>query len=105
MGSDSVVSPTNTDAKDKARTEDAQAELDALRHQAGGALTGSELRSRKGMAPDDSMESPPLDWRLTPTNVILQLLVIGIFMCVVGFLGWLAWDGVSAVFGFLGFGE
>lgn len=81
-------------ADDRAR--DAQATLDALRHEAGGALTPKELRERHGIEGDD--QEVPLDWRLTPANVILQLLAAAVALAVVGFLGWLVWDGVRAIF-------
>jgi len=48
--------------------------------------------------PSESAEDPELDYRLTPSNVILQLLALAVFLCVVGFLGWIAWTGVAALF-------
>ena len=65
---------------------DAQAELDRLRHEAGGALTGQELRDREGLSEDDVIPVPDLDWRLTPRNIALQLLGLAIFGAVVWFL-------------------
>lgn len=78
------------------RARDAQAALDALRHQAGGTLTPEEIRSRHSIEGDEQEDS--LDWRLTPMNVFLQLLAAAAFVAVVGFLGWLVWDGVKAIF-------
>lgn len=65
---------------------DAQAELDRLRHEAGGALSGRELQYRQGLSEDDVVPDPPLDWRLTPRNVALQLLGVAVFVLVVWFL-------------------
>ena len=78
------------------RETDAQARLDQLRHEAGGALTGREVRSRAGLDPDEVEGDPPLDWRATPLNIALQLLAIALFLGVTWFI-------VSAFFG--GFGE
>lgn len=65
---------------------DAQAELDRLRHEAGGALSGHELRVREGLTERDVVPDPPLDWRLTPRNIALQLLGVIVFAAVVWFL-------------------
>lgn len=77
---------------------EAKARLHQLREEAGGALSGSELTRRFGL--EDADESaPPLDWRLTPRNVILQLLAVVLFGAVVWFLGSLAVGGVATMFG------
>lgn len=81
---------------DRERQEDAQARLDQLRHESGGALTGREVRQRHGMDPNEVNEDPPLDWRPTPLNVTLQVLAIALFLLVVWFI-------VTSFFG--GFGE
>ncbi|MEL6277460.1 MAG: hypothetical protein AAF661_14295 [Pseudomonadota bacterium] len=79
-------------------SKDAQAKLDQLRHEAGGALTGPEVRKRWGMEGDGGLEDPPLDWRLTPRNVILQVAAVVLFGAVVWFIAMLAFDGVAALF-------
>ncbi len=84
------------DPKDKERVADAMAKLDQMRHEAGGALTGREARERAGLDPNEANEDPPLDWRMTPRNVIIQALVIALFLVVLWFL-------LNAFFG--GFGE
>jgi hypothetical protein len=81
---------------DEERQREAQARLDQMRHEAGGALTGEEVRARAGIESDDPPEDPPLDWRMTPMNVAIQAVVIALFLGVVWFL-------VTAFFG--GFGE
>ena len=68
---------------DGEREKDAQAALDQALHQSGGALSGEELARRLGVEPDP--DAPPLDWRMTPKNVILQLLAVLLF---VGAIGW-----------------
>ena len=78
------------------REKDAQARLDQLRHESGGALTGREVRKRAGLDPNDVNEDPPLDWRATPLNIALQALAIALFLAVI-------WFVVTAFFG--GFGE
>ncbi len=81
---------------DKQRTREAQARLDQMRQEAGGALTGEELRTRAGINAPDAPEDPPLDWRMTPKNVAIQAVVVAIFLAVLWFL-------LTAFFG--GFGE
>lgn len=76
--------------------EDAQARLDQLRHEGGGALTGQEVRKRHGLDPREASEDPPLDWSPTPLNITLQVLAVALFLLVVWFI-------VSSFFG--GFGE
>lgn len=65
---------------------DAQAELDRLRHEAGGALSGMELQRRQGLSRREVLDDPELDWRLTPRNIALQVLGVAIFIAVVWFL-------------------
>jgi len=79
---------------DETRIRDAQARLDQMRHEAGGALTGDELRRRAGLEPE---EDPPLDWRMTPLNVTLQLLAVALFLAVVWFLVTSFFGGFSEV--------
>lgn len=76
----------------------AQATLDALRHEAGGALTGPELLARQGKNPRDFSDDPPLDWRLTPRNILLQGAALIVFLLVVRFLVLLVWDSLQTVF-------
>lgn len=82
-----------------ADSADAQARLDQLRHEAGGVLTGREVRERWGIDDKEGLEDPPLDWRLTPRNIVLQLLAVVLFALVVWFLVSLALGGVAALFG------
>lgn len=65
---------------------DAQARLDQLRHEAGGALDGAEARERAGLDPAQANPDPPLDWRMTPRNILLNLLAIGVFLAVAAFV-------------------
>jgi len=83
---------------DETRVRDAQARLDQMRHEAGGALTGAEARERAGLNPDDAQEDPPLDWRMTPANVTLQILAVALFLFVLWFLVTTFAGGVSALF-------
>jgi len=83
---------------DDTRVRDAQARLDQMRHEAGGALTGTEARERAGLNPDEAQEDPPLDWRMTPANVTLQILAVALFLFVVWFLVTTFAGGVSALF-------
>jgi len=76
--------------------QDAQARLDQLRHEAGGALTGREVRQRHGLDPRETNDDPPLDWSPTPANITLQILAVALFLVVIWFI-------VSSFFG--GFGE
>lgn len=71
---------------DEERRREAQARLDRMRHEAGGALTGREARDRAGLDPDEAQDDPPLDWRMTPLNVTLQALAIAAFLAVVWFV-------------------
>ncbi len=80
------------------QAEDAQAALNQINYQAGGALSGAEIRRQRG-EPGDDADAPPLDWRLTPRNVILQLLAIALFVAVCWFFVALVLDSVAALFG------
>ena len=82
--------------KKDTKHEDAQARLDQLRHEAGGALTGRELRKRRGLDPREASDDPPLDWSPTPANITIQILAVALFLAVVYFI-------VSSFFG--GFSE
>lgn len=84
---------------DETRVRDAQARLDQMRHEAGGALTGAEARQRAGLNPDEAQEDPPLDWRMTPANVTLQILAVALFLFVLWFLVTTFAGGVGALFG------
>lgn len=84
---------------DEARSRDAQAALDQVRHQAGGALSGDDLRKRWKLDKLESPDDPPLDWRLTPKNVILQLLAVALFIGVVWFIVALVTDSLHTLFG------
>jgi len=83
---------------DDTRVRDAQARLDQMRHEAGGALTGAEARKRAGLNPNEAQEDPPLDWRMTPANVTLQILAVALFLFVVWFLVTTFAGGVGALF-------
>lgn len=67
-------------------SEDAQARLDQMRHEAGGALTGREVRKRHGLDPSEVNDDPPLDWSPTPLNITLQVLAVALFIAVVLFI-------------------
>lgn len=69
-----------------------------MREQAGGALSGREVARRMNLDGDESAGDPPLDWRLTPRNVILQLAAVAAFIGVVWFLGALFFEGVATIF-------
>lgn len=86
-------------ASDDDRSHEAQSALDQAHHHAGGALTGREVRKRWGMDALDDPKDPPLDWRLTPRNVILQLLAVALFGGVVWFFFTLISDSLGALFG------
>ncbi len=91
--------PDKSTAKDEDRSRKAQAALDQTRHQAGGALSGGEVRKRWGMDKLEDPKDPPLDWRLTPRNVILQLLAVALFIGVVWFIVALVTDSLGVLFG------
>ena len=46
-------------------------------------------------------DAPPLDWRMTPRNIALQILAILAFIAVVWFMATLMFDGVASVFSFV----
>ncbi|MEM9724095.1 MAG: hypothetical protein AAF909_01370 [Pseudomonadota bacterium] len=84
----------------------ARAKLDQLREEAGMPLRGDELAARRaapdsgartGAEDDDPRADPPLDWRMTPRNVVLQLAAIALFIGVAWFLISLAGDGIRAL--------
>ena len=82
---------------------DAQARLDQIREEAGMPRRGDELarRAREAGGGEDASDyrDPPLDWRLTPRNVLLQLLAAGLFIAVVWFFVALLTDSWSALLG------
>lgn len=85
-------------AEDEER--EAQAALDQVRAQAGGALSGQEVAKRHGFDPDDVVgDPPPLDWRMTPRNILLQLVAVAVFIGVVWFFVTLVVDSLSLLFG------
>lgn len=97
---------TDVRAAEAARVAaDAQAKLDQVRHEAGGAITGPEHRVREGVSAEERVEDPPLDWRLTPRNVILQALALAIFAGLVWFLYTLVSDSLGVLFSTVGDGE
>ena len=69
-------------AKGEEASEDARSRLHQLREEAGGALAGRELAKRFGLD-DDGVDAPPLDWRMTPRNVALQLVAVAVFIGVI----------------------
>ncbi len=77
--------------------EDAQARLDQLRHEGGGALTGREVRQRHGLDPDQVNDDPPLDWSASPVNLLLQAMAVLIFIAVVWFIVSSFFGGASEV--------
>lgn len=91
------ASSTAQPASDTPEAE-AKARLHQLREEAGGALSGRELARRFGLQDDPESGDPPLDWRLTPRNVILQLLGAVVFGAVVWFLASLFFGGVASIF-------
>ncbi len=42
-------------------------------------------------------KDPPLDWRLTPKNILIQVLALAVFLGAIAILGWIMWDAVKAV--------
>lgn len=83
---------------DETRVRDAKARLDQMRHEAGGALTGAEARDRAGLNPNEAQDDPPLDWRMTPLNVTLQLLAVALFLAVLWFIITSFTGGMGEVF-------
>lgn len=86
-------------ASDEARSREAHAALDSARHQAGGALTGHEVRKRWKLEAMDDPKDPPLDWRPTPRNLFLQALAVALFVGIVWFLIALVTDSLEVLFG------
>ena len=74
---------------------EARARLDQIREEAGMPRRGDELAARSGRR--DESGDPPLDWRLTPRNVILQLAAVALFIAVVWFLVALITDSWTAL--------
>lgn len=83
--------------KDAERVREAQATLDRMRHEAGGALTGHEARQRAGLDPSEANDDPPLDWSMTPLNVTLQLLAVALFLAVIWFMVTTFFGGMGEV--------
>jgi len=83
---------------DETRVRDAQARLDQMRHEGGGALTGAEVRKRAGLDAAEASDDPPLDWRMTPLNVTLQVLAVALFLFVLWFLVTTFASGAGALF-------
>ncbi|MEL6318351.1 MAG: hypothetical protein AAFR16_12025 [Pseudomonadota bacterium] len=78
----------------------ARAKLDQVREEAGMPLRGDELAARRAPTPsrgEDLNGDPPLDWRMTPRNIALQLGAIALFVAVCWFLIQLATDGIRAL--------
>lgn len=98
-GPSGVVQPPPSEAE-----REAQAVLDQVRTQAGGALSGRELRRRFDLEGEGADNSPPLDWRLTPRNILLQLGAALLFLAALGFMISLMVGGVSALFQTVGAG-
>ncbi len=94
-----MTQPTRRSDPRQDEARDAQALLDQLRHEAGGALTGAEARARAGLDPEEVDPDPPLDWRMTPRNILLNLLAIAVFVAAAAFLLLLVFDGWSAILG------
>ncbi len=91
-----ALSHTHLMTKDT-QAEDAQARLDQLRHEAGGALSGREVRKRHGLDPNDTSDDPPLDWSATPLNITLQILAVALFIAVMWFIITSFFGGFSEV--------
>jgi len=87
-----------TQPDDETRVRDAQARLDQMRHEAGGALTGAEARQRAGLDPSEAQDDPPLDWSMTPLNVTLQLLAVALFLLVLWFVATAFTGGIGELF-------
>ena len=82
-----------------AATEEARARLDQMRGQAGGALSGREIAKRYKLLEGDE-GAPPLDWRLTPRNVLLQILAVVAFCAALWLMGSLMFTGFAILLGF-----
>jgi hypothetical protein len=94
----------NRESRDEEIMREAQATLDQIRTQAGGALSGKEIKRRLGAMTDghDDESRVSLDWRPTPKNLLLQGVAILAFIAVMGFLLMLMLDGFAAVFNHYG---
>ncbi|MCI4660731.1 MAG: hypothetical protein MRY63_02770 [Neomegalonema sp.] len=90
--------PPSRKQRDDQRVGDAQAELDQIREQAGGALSGRERAQRLGLDPDDTLADPPLDKRLTARNILLQGLALLLFLAVMGFMLGGMYEGLASLF-------
>lgn len=80
-------------------TAEAQARLDQIREEGGMARRGDELAARRSGEKDDhesAFSDPPLDWRLTPYNIVMQLAAVALFIGVVWYLVSLVIDSWSA---------
>lgn len=84
-----------SDADEERR--EAQARLDQLREEAGMPRRGDELAQR-GAAQTGEADDPPLDWRLTPRNVILQVIAVALFLGAVWLLYSIVADAVGLLF-------
>lgn len=76
----------------------AKARLDQMRTEAGGALSGKELRERAGLDPEEANDPPPLDWSPTPINIALQAIAIAVFLAVVWFVATRFFGGMTEIF-------
>ena len=85
------------------REKQAQADLDAVLHQSGGALSGEELRARAGDG-QEAWPTPPLDTRLTFRNIVLQLAAIVLFIGVMWFMIDVFFSGLIAAARYVGQG-
>ena len=86
------------------RSAEAQAALDQLRTQAGGALSGDEVEDRlrrHGAHDKADPGEPPLDWRMTPKNILMQVLAVALFIGVVWFMISLMFDGMGSIFSYV----
>lgn len=83
-------------ARAEADAEDARARLEQMRQEGGGMIGGFLARVR--VKAEEEEGAPPLDWRMTPRNIILQLLAILLFLGVAWFLIDLFINGVVTIF-------
>lgn len=82
-----------------AEAAEARARLDQIREEGGMPRRGDEIAARSGPGADggEGRVDPPLDWRLTPRNVILQILAVAAFVAAVWFLVALVTDSWMAL--------
>lgn len=84
---------------------EAAANLRAMEQQGGvfaaapGLKPGVDVNQTDGAGHATAADPPPLDWRLTPMNVILQLGALALFGGAVWIIGSIFVDGFQAVFG------